>query len=95
MSDKIRNAETLSAMKEKYVALGDDNTTSEEWLSNVHRDTYSMMIHSSALLEYTSLASGSKSKFETKLKLLEKLKAPQFTNPDKRQYEEDAETSNK
>ncbi|KAL6944378.1 hypothetical protein ACO0RG_001114 [Hanseniaspora osmophila] len=95
MTDRARYGEALSTMKDKYVALGDDNTTSEEWLSNVHRDTYNLMMHSSALLEYTSVASGSQSKFETRLKLLEKMKAPQFNNPDKRKFEEYTDVSKK
>ncbi|KAH3901366.1 U2 snRNP complex subunit YSF3 SCDLUD_002858 [Saccharomycodes ludwigii] len=62
-------------MKEKHIGLGNDNTTPEEWATNVHRDTYNSLINHSGLLEYLSLAKN-ESKFDAKLQLLKKFSSP-------------------
>lgn len=42
-------------MKQKHVGVGNQDTTEEEWLSNVKRDTYYSILSHSSLLEYTTL----------------------------------------
>lgn len=60
-------------LKHKYVGLGKENTTQEEWLANVHRDTYNSLQGHAGLLEYVALAQGSPSKRQTRIQLIKKM----------------------
>ncbi|SCU87788.1 LAFA_0E08812g1_1 [Lachancea sp. 'fantastica'] len=78
MSDKHRQQQVFQVMKQKHLGLGNENTTSEEWVSQVHKDTFYSMASHSGMLEYLALAQGDSSKRITELRLLEKMcdKAP-------------------
>ena len=43
-------------LKQKHVGIGNENTTKEEWVANVKRDTYHSLLAHSGLLEYTTMA---------------------------------------
>lgn len=56
MSDKVRDTRQFEHLKSKYIGLGGPDTTREEFLANVHRDTLcSFALHDNLLL-YNSLA---------------------------------------
>ncbi|CCC71113.1 hypothetical protein NCAS_0G02260 [Naumovozyma castellii] len=55
MSDKQRQQHVYQTLKQKHLSLGDENTTKEEWLTNVQRDIYNSIQGHSGLLEYTAL----------------------------------------
>lgn len=44
MADKVREQKVYESLKNKYIGLGDSDTTKEEWLANVTRDRYSNMV---------------------------------------------------
>lgn len=58
MADKLRTAQQLEALQNKYVGTGHADTTKFEWTSNIHRDTYASYIGHPALLEYMSIGLG-------------------------------------
>lgn len=72
-SDKVRQQQLYQVMKQKHVGLGNDDTNRDEWMTNVHRDTYNSILGHSGLLEYVSLASGDHSKRTTKLEIIDKM----------------------
>lgn len=43
-------------LKQKHVGIGNQDTSKEEWLANVKRDTYYSLLAHSSLLEYTTMA---------------------------------------
>lgn len=56
MSDKVRENIQYSHLKTKYIGLGDPDTTREEFITNIHRDTYASLVQHEGLLLYNSLA---------------------------------------
>lgn len=60
-------------LKQKYIGLGKETTTQDEWLTNVHRDTYNTLQGHSGLLEYVTLAKGGLSKRSEKIELIKKM----------------------
>ncbi|CAR29318.1 ZYRO0G05852p [Zygosaccharomyces rouxii] len=70
---EVQGQQRYQVLKHKYVGLGREHTTQEEWLSNVHRDTYHSLQAHSGLLEYLALAQGSSSKRQTKIQLIKKM----------------------
>ncbi|AET40752.1 U2 snRNP complex subunit YSF3 Ecym_6377 [Eremothecium cymbalariae DBVPG len=73
MSDKIRQEQLFHIMKQKHIGLGTDDTTKDEFFTQIHRDTYSSIVNHSALLEYTMISSPHDTKAETKLQMIEKM----------------------
>ncbi|SCU96022.1 LANO_0E12200g1_1 [Lachancea nothofagi CBS 11611] len=73
MSDKNRQQQLFQVMKQKHLGLGTENTTADEWMTNVHKDTYYSMAAHSSMLEYLTLAQHNSSKRVTELRLLEKM----------------------
>ncbi|CCE90619.1 U2 snRNP complex subunit YSF3 TDEL_0B04900 [Torulaspora delbrueckii] len=73
MSYRQRQQQQYLVLKQKYVGLGKENTTQEEWQTNVHRDTYNTLQGHSALLEYVTLAKGGLSKRSEKIQLIKKM----------------------
>ena len=55
------------------MGVGNEKTSPEEWLTNVHRDIYNSMINHSGLLEYVTLGKNSESKKDTKIELIRKM----------------------
>lgn len=60
-------------MKQKYVGIGNQDTSGAEWLDNVRRDTYSNLISHSGSLEYIALAKG-QSKEVARIQMLQKMR---------------------
>lgn len=58
MADKLRTAQQLEALQNKYVGTGHADTTKFEWTSNIHRDTYASYIGHPPLLGYMSIGLG-------------------------------------
>ncbi|KAK3901644.1 splicing factor 3B subunit 5/RDS3 complex subunit 10 [Staphylotrichum tortipilum] len=56
MADKLRNQQELERLQAKYVGTGHPDTTSWEWKTNIHRDTYSSIAGHPPLLSYIALA---------------------------------------
>ncbi|SCU85564.1 LADA_0D08284g1_1 [Lachancea dasiensis] len=73
MSDKQRQQQLFQVMKQKHLGLGTEGTTSDEWLTHVHRDTYYSLASHNAMLEYLALAQNDQSKRITELRLLERM----------------------
>lgn len=73
MSDRQRQQQQFLVLKQKYIGLGKENTTQEEWLTTVHRDTYNTLQGHSAMLEYVTLATGCSSKRSMKIELIKKM----------------------
>ncbi|EDO16255.1 hypothetical protein Kpol_505p32 [Vanderwaltozyma polyspora DSM 70294] len=73
MSDKVRQQQLYQVLKQKYVGLGNEKTTKEEWLTNVNRDTYNSLQGHSASLEYITLGKRASSKRDTKVDLINKM----------------------
>ncbi|KAK4125049.1 splicing factor 3B subunit 5/RDS3 complex subunit 10 [Parathielavia appendiculata] len=55
-ADKLRNQQELERLQAKYVGTGHPDTTSWEWKTNIHRDTYSSIAGHPPLLSYLALA---------------------------------------
>ncbi|GAB7358228.1 hypothetical protein MBLNU230_g0379t1 [Neophaeotheca triangularis] len=58
MADKLRNAQQLESLQNKFVGVGHSDTTNHDFASNIARDTYSSLVGHDPLLHYTALASG-------------------------------------
>lgn len=79
-SDKQRQKRLYQLQKQKYLGVGNENTTDQEWLANVRRDTYNSLQGHSAMLEYLTLANDSiTSKRDMKIALLRKMAAQENT----------------
>ena len=55
-ADKLRTQQELERLQAKYIGTGHPDTTSWEWKTNIHRDTYSSIIGHQPLLSYMALA---------------------------------------
>lgn len=60
-------------LKQKYVGLGKESTTQDEWLANIHKDTYYSLQGHAALLEYVTLAKGGLSKRSERVQMIKKM----------------------
>ncbi|EAQ89928.1 conserved hypothetical protein [Chaetomium globosum CBS 148.51] len=56
MADKLRNQQELERLQAKFIGTGHPDTTSWEWKTNIHRDTYSSIAGHPPLLSYIALA---------------------------------------
>lgn len=56
MADKVKDARLYAANKGRYIGLGDPDTSRDEFVTNIHRDTYASIAQHKALLTYTSVA---------------------------------------
>lgn len=61
-----------NAQKNKYVGLGDADTTRKEFVENIKRDTYSSIIGHASLLQHLSISIG-KPKQIIRNELIEKM----------------------
>lgn len=73
------------ALKQKYIGLGKENTTQEEWFTNVRRDTYNTLQGHSALLEYITLGKGGVSKRSERIELIKKMGQTKNVRPEDQQ----------
>lgn len=55
-ADKLRTQQELERLQAKFIGTGHPDTTSWEWRTNVHRDTYTSIVGHRPLLSYVSLA---------------------------------------
>jgi splicing factor 3B subunit 5 len=55
-ADKLRNQQELERLQAKFIGTGHPDTTSWEWKTNIHRDTYSSIAGHPPLLSYLALA---------------------------------------
>ena len=60
-------------MKQKHIGLGTDDTSRDEWLTQVHRDTYNSLLGHSALLQYAALSGPTRNKAETRLAMVSRM----------------------
>ncbi|KAL8285330.1 hypothetical protein RB597_002423 [Gaeumannomyces tritici] len=56
MADKLRSQQELERLQAKYIGTGHPDTTSWEWKTNIHRDTYSSIAGHPPLAAYMALA---------------------------------------
>lgn len=56
MADKVRDTHQYFYQKAKYIGLGDGDTSREQFLTNVHRDTLAAVAMHDSLLTYNSVA---------------------------------------
>ncbi|KAK3393126.1 splicing factor 3B subunit 10-domain-containing protein [Podospora didyma] len=55
-ADKLRTQQELERLQAKYIGTGHPDTTSWEWKTNVHRDTFSHIVGHPPMLAYIALA---------------------------------------
>ncbi|KAK3354574.1 splicing factor 3B subunit 10-domain-containing protein [Neurospora tetraspora] len=56
LADKLRTQQELERLQAKYIGTGHPDTTSWEWKTNIHRDTYASIVGHPPLLSYMALA---------------------------------------
>lgn len=55
MADKVKDINQYNLLKSKYIGLGNADTTRDEFLANVNRDTYSSLAQHDSILYYNSV----------------------------------------
>ncbi|ODV87169.1 hypothetical protein CANARDRAFT_26594 [[Candida] arabinofermentans NRRL YB-2248] len=75
MSDNLRDRQQFETQKFKYIGVGSADTTRNEFISNVKRDTYSNLASHNPTLEYLSV-SLNKPKKEIRFQMIEKMIRP-------------------
>lgn len=55
-ADKLRTQQELERLQAKFIGTGHPDTTSWEWRTNIHRDTYSSIAGHRPLLSYVALS---------------------------------------
>ncbi|DAA10409.1 U2 snRNP complex subunit YSF3 [Saccharomyces cerevisiae S288C] len=73
MAEKQRQLKLQKIYKQKYIGLGDESTTREQWQRNVRNDTLNTLQGHSASLEYVSLSRGDLSIRDTRIHLLKSM----------------------
>ncbi|KAK3996982.1 splicing factor 3B subunit 5/RDS3 complex subunit 10 [Cladorrhinum sp. PSN332] len=79
MADKLRDQQELERLQTKYIGTGHPDTTSWEWKTNIHRDTFASIIGHPSLLSYMALAQNepiAKVRAETIRKMLQPVGPP-------------------
>lgn len=56
MADKVRENQQYLRQKEIYAGIGNPDTTREEFITNIHRDTLASLAMHENLLMYNSVA---------------------------------------
>lgn len=75
MADKLRENNEFLLHKEKYIGVGNADTSREEFLTNIHRDTLSSIVLHDSLLQYTAVATNTP-KVLLKQQLMKKMVQP-------------------
>lgn len=81
MADKLRNAQQLEALQNKYLGTGHADTNKFDWANNIARDSYASYIGHPPLLAYMTLATGETCREEMRIKLIEKMVRPNGPPP--------------
>ncbi|KAF3353052.1 hypothetical protein VdG1_00524 [Verticillium dahliae VDG1] len=55
-ADKLRTQQELERLQSKLIGTGHPDTTSWEWKTNIHRDTYASIVGHPPMLAYIALA---------------------------------------
>ncbi|CDK25318.1 unnamed protein product [Kuraishia capsulata CBS 1993] len=74
-ADKIHEQQEFEHLKSKHIGLGNSDTSRDEWIRNIHRDTYSSLAGHSPSVDYISTALN-KPKVQVKADLIEKMIQP-------------------
>lgn len=56
MADKLKEINQFNVHRTKYLGLGTPDTTREQFISNIKRDTYASLAQHDPILVYTSVA---------------------------------------
>lgn len=56
MADKVRENKEYLRNKAKYIGIGNADTTRDEFITNVHRDTLASIAQHDSLLQYNAVA---------------------------------------
>lgn len=56
MADKVKDARLYGANKARYIGLGDADTSREEFLTNMTRDTYALLAQHDSIVHYNAVA---------------------------------------
>ncbi|PNP39310.1 hypothetical protein TGAMA5MH_08728 [Trichoderma gamsii] len=80
MADKLRNQQELERLQAKYIGTGHPDTSSWEWRTNIHRDTYASIVGHRPLLSYISLAEN-EPLTKTRAQLIRKMVQPSGPPP--------------
>ncbi|CAK7892512.1 RDS3 complex subunit 10 [[Candida] anglica] len=75
MADKVRDSHQFNQQKAKYIGLGDPETTRNEFITNIHRDTYASLAQHDDLLLYNSLVTNESTE-TLRLKMIKKMVQP-------------------
>ncbi|EJP68389.1 splicing factor 3B subunit 10 [Beauveria bassiana ARSEF 2860] len=75
MADKLRTQQELERLQAKFIGTGHADTTSWEWRTNIHRDTYSSIAGHRPLLSYIALAEN-EPLTKTRAKMIRKMLQP-------------------
>ncbi|SMN18383.1 similar to Saccharomyces cerevisiae YNL138W-A YSF3 Component of the SF3b subcomplex of the U2 snRNP, essential protein required for for splicing and for assembly of SF3b [Maudiozyma saulgeensis] len=87
MSERQRQQRIYQIQRQKYLGVGNEDTTKEAWADNVRKDTYHSLQGHSSILEYLTLANNSiQSKRDMKVNLIKKM--VQTENSKKRPIDE-------
>lgn len=79
MSDKVRDTRQFEHLKSKYIGLGGPDTSREEFLTNIHRDTLCSLALHDTLLLYNSLALDEPAE-TARIALIKKMVKPNIEN---------------
>ncbi|ODV98445.1 hypothetical protein PACTADRAFT_922 [Pachysolen tannophilus NRRL Y-2460] len=71
----IREQQLYENLKTKYIGLGNTDTTREEWMDNVYRDTYANMVMHNPELHHLSIVLN-KPQLLTRMSMIEKMVQP-------------------
>lgn len=75
MADKVRENNEYLRNKEKYIGVGNADTTRDEFFTNVHRDTLASIAQHDSLLQYNAVAMNEPKLF-VKQSLIKKMVQP-------------------
>lgn len=80
MADKVRDSHQYVYQKAKYIGLGNADTSREEFLTNVHRDTLASLAMHESLVAYQATATNTHRELVRQQlikKMVQPLKKPQ------------------
>lgn len=93
-SEKQRQQRLYQIQKQRYLGVGDENTTDVEWKTDVRRDTYNSLQGHAATLEYLTLANDDiMTKHEMRMYLLRKMAGQSETKKGTHQPDKDVKSS--
>lgn len=58
MADRLRDEQKFELLQKRFIGIGNPDTTREEWLTNVQRDSLTSYVGHGPLLEMFSVAYG-------------------------------------